>query len=188
LSTLTVQIQGNSAELRWSTVSETNNYGFEIQRKANSDADYKSIPGAFVPGHGTTLEPHSYTYVDVTVPQGVVSYRLKQIDLDGKSSFHGPVDVTNDRDAAASGASLAQNYPNPFNPVTMIRFVMPRQDRVTLKVYNSLGQQVATLVDGVESPGVHVATFDGSSLASGVYIYQLKTSDFGSTHKMLLVK
>jgi uncharacterized protein (TIGR03790 family) len=188
LSTLTVQMQGNSAELSWSTVSETNNYGFEIQRKANSDADYKSIPGAFVPGHGTTLEPHSYTYVDVTVPQGVVSYRLKQIDLDGKSSFHGPVDVTNDRDAAPSEASLAQNYPNPFNPVTMIRFVMPRQDHVTLKVYNSLGQQVATLVDGVESPGVHVATFDGSSLASGVYIYQLKTSDFGSTHKMLLVK
>jgi uncharacterized protein (TIGR03790 family) len=188
LSTLTVQMRGNSAELRWSTVSETNNYGFEIQRKASGDADYKSIPGAFVPGHGTTLDPHSYSYVDATVPSGLVSYRLKQIDLDGTFAYHGPVDVTSDQNPGAKEASLAQNYPNPFNPVTMIRFVLPRQDHVTLKVYNSLGQQVATLVDRVESPGVHVATFDGSSLASGLYIYQLKTSDFGSTHKMLLVK
>jgi uncharacterized protein (TIGR03790 family) len=188
LSTLTVQMRGNSAELKWSTVSETNNYGFEIQRKANGDADYKPIPGAFVPGHGTTLDPHSYSYVDVTMPPGMVSYRLKQIDLDGKFSYHGPVEVTNDQNAGAKEASLAQNYPNPFNPITMIRFVLPRQDHVTLKVYNSLGQQVATLVSGVEGPGVHVATFDGSALASGLYIYQLKTSDFSSTHKMLLVK
>jgi uncharacterized protein (TIGR03790 family) len=188
LATLIVQMQGNSAVLKWTTISETNNYGFEIQRKASNDADYTSIPGAFVPGHGTTLEPHSYSYVDVTVPSGAVSYRLKQIDLDGKSAYHGPVDVGNGQNAGGKEVSLAQNYPNPFNPVTMIQFVLPRQDHVTLKVYNSLGQEVATLVNGVESPGVHVAAFDGSSLASGLYIYQLKTSDFGRTHKMLLVK
>jgi uncharacterized protein (TIGR03790 family) len=188
LATLTARMIGPGAELKWSTVSETNNYGFEIQRKAPGEADYTSIPGAFVPGHGTTLEPHSYSYVDVSVPVGTVSYRLKQIDLDGKFAYHGPVDVANDQDAGTKEASLAQNYPNPFNPITMIQFVLPRQDHVTLKVYNSLGQAVATLVDGVESPGVHVATFDGSSLASGLYIYRLKTSDFSSTHKMLLVK
>jgi uncharacterized protein (TIGR03790 family) len=188
LSTLTVQMRGNSAELRWSTISETNNYGFEIQRKANSDADYKSIQGAFVPGHGTTVEPHSYSYVDATVPAGMVSYRIKQIDLDGKIAYHGPVDVENDQNAEIKEVSLSQNYPNPFNPVTMIRFVLPRQDHVTLKVYNSLGQQVATLIDGIETPGAHVASFDGSSLASGLYVYQLKTSDFTSTNKMLLVK
>jgi uncharacterized protein (TIGR03790 family) len=188
LATLTARMIGPGGELKWSTISETNNYGFEIQRKAAGEADYTSIPGAFVAGHGTTLEPHSYSYVDVSVPAGTVSYRLKQIDLDGKFAYHGPVDVTNDQNAEAKEVSLAQNYPNPFNPVTTIRFVLPRQDHVTLKVYNSLGQQVATLVDGVESPGVHIAAFDGSSLASGLYIYQLKTSDFGSTHKMLLVK
>jgi uncharacterized protein (TIGR03790 family) len=191
LATLNVRMLGNTAELKWSTVTETNNYGFEIQRKADGDADYKSLPGAFVPGHGTTLEPHSYSYVDVSVPPGTVSYRLKQIDLDGTFAYHGPVEVVNNSGGIRSGtgrASLAQNYPNPFNPTTRIEFLLPRADRVTLKVYNALGQEVATLVDGMIEAGTHMTMFDGGSLASGLYIYQLKTSDFTSTQKMLLVK
>jgi len=191
LATLTVRMLGNTAELKWSTVSETNNYGFEIQRKADGDPDYKSIPGAFVPGHGTTLEPHSYTYVDFSVPPGTVSYRLKQIDLDGKVAYHGPVEVVNNSGANRTGTgrtSLAQNYPNPFNPATVIEFVLLKSDHVTLKVYNALGQEVATLVDGMKEAGVYATKFDGNSLASGLYIYQLKTSDFTSTQKMLLVK
>jgi hypothetical protein len=191
LATLTVRMTGPGAELKWSTVSETNNYGFEIQRKADGDADYTSIPGVFIPGHGTTLESHSYSYVDVSVPPGPVSYRLKQIDLDGKVTYHGPVEVVNNSATNRTGdgrASLAQNYPNPFNPTTVIEFVLPKPDRVTLKVYNALGQEVATLVDGMKGAGIHTTKFDGSSLASGLYIYQLKTSDLTSTQKMLLVK
>lgn len=191
LATLTARMIEPGAELKWSTASETNNYGFEVQRKAAGEADYTSILGAFVPGHGTTLEPHSYSYVDVSVPAGTVSYRLKQIDLDGKFAYHGPVEVSNNSTGNRTGAgrvSLAQNYPNPFNPTTVIEFVLPKPDRVTLKVYNALGQEVATLVDGMKGAGIHTTKFDGSSLASGLYIYQLKTSDFTSTQKMLLVK
>jgi len=191
LATLTVKMLRGAAELKWSTVSETNNYGFEIQRKAEGEADFKSIPGAFVPGHGTTLEHQAYSYLDATVPPGRVSYRLKQIDLDGTFAYHGPVDVINNANGnrAQSGRiSLAQNFPNPFNPVTVIEFELPKPDYVTLKVYNALGQEVATLVDGAKEAGLHTTKFDGSSLASGLYIYQLKTNDFTSTQKMLLMK
>jgi uncharacterized protein (TIGR03790 family) len=191
LATLTARMLGNTAELKWSTVSETNNYGFEIQRKADGEADFKSIPGAFVSGHGTTLMPHTYSYVDVSVPPGTVSYRLKQTDLDGKVAYHGPVEVVNNTGGNCAGAgrvSLAQNYPNPFNPVTTIQFTLPRADHATLTVYNTLGQELATLVDGVKEAGVHVTVFDGSNLASGLYIYQLKTSDFTTTQKMLLLR
>jgi uncharacterized protein (TIGR03790 family) len=191
LASMTVRMLGNAAELKWSTVSETNNYGFEIQRKAEGEADFKSIPGAFVPGHGTTLEHQTYTYVDATVPPGKVSYQLKQIDLDGTFAYHDAVEVVNNstiNHAGAARQSLAQNFPNPFNPATVIQFELPKAEHVTLKVYNALGQEVATLVDGPKEAGLHAAKFDGSSLASGLYIYQLRTGDFTSTQKMLLVK
>jgi hypothetical protein len=84
--------------------------------------------------------------------------------------------------------SLDQNYPNPFNPLTEIRFAMPRAEFVMLKVYNLLGQEVATLVDGLMQPGVHHATFDGANLASGVYLYRVKSASFSATRKMLMMK
>jgi uncharacterized protein (TIGR03790 family) len=191
LATLTVRMLRGAAELKWSTVSETNNYGFEVQRKAEGEADFKSILGAFVPGHGTTLEHQTYSYLDVTVPPGRVSYRLKQIDLDGTFAYHDPVEVVNGSNGNHAGVgriSLAQNFPNPFNPATVIEFELPKPDYVMLKVYNALGEEVATLVDGVKQAGLHSTKFDGSSLASGLYIYQLKTNDFTSTQKMLLLK
>jgi uncharacterized protein (TIGR03790 family) len=190
LADLTVQIVLAGPQLKWSTVSETNNYGFEIQRKAKGDADYKSIRGAFVAGHGTTRKPYSYSYVDVSVPRGKVSYRLKQISLNGKFGYYGPVDVVNNSggNGASTGRVALANYPNPFNPTTVIEFLLPKPDHVTLKVYNAVGQEVATLVDGMKEAGVHAANFDGSTVASGLYIYQLKTSDFTTTQKMLLVK
>jgi hypothetical protein len=84
--------------------------------------------------------------------------------------------------------SLTQNFPNPFNPTTEIRYTVPRADRMTLKVYNLMGQEVATLVDGMVNAGTYAANFDGSKLASGVYVYRLESSNFSATHKMLLMK
>ncbi len=191
LAQFTAEISGLTAELKWSTVSETNNYGFEIQRKAEGDAGFTSLPGVFIPGHGTTLAPQNYSYTDATAPAGTVYYRLKQIDLDGTVDYFGPVKVVNNASVDHNRTGkvvLTQNFPNPFNPTTTIQFVLPKPDRVTLKVYNSIGQEVATLVDGTIGEGVHAATFSASTLASGVYIYQLKTGNFTSTQKMLLVK
>lgn len=84
--------------------------------------------------------------------------------------------------------AMYQNYPNPFNPATKIAYSLPRQVRATLKVFNILGQEVATLVDEVESPGQHTVTFDGAHLASGVYIYRLQAGEFTSSFKMILMK
>jgi hypothetical protein len=191
LATLTAQMVGQTAELKWSTISETNNYGFEIQRKADTEAEFKSIAGAFVHGHGTTLEPHSYSYVDVSVPPGKVSYRLKQIDLDGTTAYHGPVEVVNSSSVSHSRvgtAVLAQNYPNPFNPSTRIAFELPASAKVSLKIYSTLGQAVATLVDEEMGAGRHEVTWDASNMPSGVYFCRLRAGDFTTMKRMILVK
>ena len=84
--------------------------------------------------------------------------------------------------------SLHQNYPNPFNPSTTIRYGLPSRSHVVLTVYNTLGQQVATLVQGEQEAGFHEAVFDASGLASGVYLYRLQAGDFLQTKRLLLLR
>ena len=89
--------------------------------------------------------------------------------------------------------SLSQNYPNPFNPSTMIKFSVPKLSHVTLKVYNMLGQELATLVNTYKAPGKYVVSWDGKdhagkAVAGGVYFYRIKAGDFSKTMKMLLLK
>lgn len=91
-------------------------------------------------------------------------------------------------DAVPSSFSLGQNYPNPFNPTTYITFDMKRSARVSLTIYNLLGQQVATLVDEMKQAGAYRVTFDGRSLTSGIYFYRLSTDNFVETRKMVLLK
>lgn len=98
-----------------------------------------------------------------------------------------PVGVQNQTEVAES-YSLSQNYPNPFNPTTNFRFSIPKEQNVSLKFYNSMGQEVATYVDGFLKAGVYNVDFDGSSLSSGIYFYTLRTADFVETKKMMLVK
>ena len=83
---------------------------------------------------------------------------------------------------------LTQNYPNPFNPSTMIEFSIVNPEFVTLKVYNILGQEVATLVNEMKNPGNYSVRFDASNLSSGVYIYKLQTESYTATRKMILQK
>lgn len=183
---------GGGVTLRWSTLSEVNNYGFEIQRGADPGGSFTSIPGVFIPGHGTTTAPQKYSFTDQGAPGGTWYYRLKQIDLDGAVHFSDPakVDV---RAGQASGDmpsvfSLAQNYPNPFNPATVIRYSLPSKAEVTLAVYNTLGERVAVLVSGEQEKGVHDVRFDGSTLASGVYFYRLQSAGLVVTKKLSLVR
>ncbi len=84
--------------------------------------------------------------------------------------------------------NLSQNYPNPFNPTTQIKYSVPRNGFVTLKVYNILGQEVATLFSGVQRAGNYTATFDGSGFASGVYFYRLQAGSVSITKKLMLIK
>ena len=84
--------------------------------------------------------------------------------------------------------SLSQNYPNPFNPSTIINYALPQSGNVTLKVYNIIGQEVATLFQGFQKAGSYTANFDASKLASGVYMYRLQAGQFDATKKMLYLK
>jgi hypothetical protein len=86
------------------------------------------------------------------------------------------------------GFVLLQNYPNPFNPATTIRYALPARSHVTLSVYNMLGQQVATLVNGTEEAGYHDIRFDASGLASGVYFYRLRAGAYVATKEFLVLR
>ena len=140
---------------------------------------------AFVPGHGTTNAPQSYSYVDAKA-SGRVEYRLKQLDRDGSFSYSQSVEM----DLSAPAVfELSQNHPNPFNPSTLLAFTVPVTGRVSLTVYNSIGQRVATLFDGVAESGVsYERTFDASSLASGVYVARLQGEQETRLRKMVLMK
>jgi hypothetical protein len=183
---------GAGVLLRWSTLSEVNNYGFEIQRGAQPGGDFVSITGAFVPGHGTTTVPRDYSFADVSAPAGTWYYRLKQIDLDGTVHYSDPAKV----DVGPGGTvrdvpavfSLEQNFPNPFNPETIIRYGLPSGSHVLLALYNTLGERVAVLVEGEQESGFHEVRFNGSSLASGVYFYRLQAGSFVQTKKFSLLR
>jgi hypothetical protein len=185
------QVGSNRVELNWKTFSETNNYGFEIQ-KSKLPPDYASIPSAFIPGHGTSLTPHAYSWVDSSAQFGDF-YRLKQTDLDGVAHYSGGVQVGNVTDLAGNTAPpgqfrLEQNYPNPFNPSTTIHYNLPATVHVTLTVFNALGQQVASAADGLQAAGPHEVQFAGDGLASGVYFYRLRAGGFVATKRLILLK
>ncbi len=98
------------------------------------------------------------------------------------------VSIKNDGDIVKS-FELNQNYPNPFNPSTNIGFSLPSTTSVTLKVYNLLGQEVATLIDGAKmNIGTHSVLFDAGSLSSGVYFFRIEAGNFNSTKQMMLIK
>ncbi len=168
--------------LSWKTASESNNLGFEVQRARNGH-DFQTL--AFVPGAGTTATPQTYEYVDQEVTAGSYYYRLKQMDRDGAIQFTQAqyVEV-----AAPRAYALRQNYPNPFNPTTEIVYQLKERGRVSLVVYNILGEVVGTLVDQVQEAGVHRVTFDASGLPTGVFFYRLRVNGFDQVRKMAVLK
>jgi hypothetical protein len=172
----------NQVVLSWQTATETNNRIFEIERK---DAVNNFATIGFVKGAGTTTEPKEYTYIDKNILPGTYTYRLKQIDFDGRSEYSKEVEIS------LSGPvtfDLSQNYPNPFNPSTIIRFSLPEQGSVKLSVYNTLGEEVAVLVNNVLPEGLHEVKFNAKSQPSGTYIYRLQQNNSVSIKKMLLLQ
>ena len=194
LTSFTASVRSKGIELAWKTATEVNNYGFEIEKKAVSgwplansqqpNANNWSKIG-FVEGNGTTNSPKSYNFVDVSA-QGKVAYRLKQIDRDGKFEYSNVVEIASAN--VVTKYSLMQNHPNPFNPSTVISYQLPLDGYVTLKVYDMIGKEVATLVNGMQEAGEHTTSFNASHLPSGLYFYSLQSKNFNATKKMLLVK
>jgi len=193
LASFTGQYAENVVRLHWLTLSEINDYGFYVQRRHAADSTWVVLPGSFVPGHGTTNQPHEYALTDRPSGEGLWQYRLKQVDLDGSVHFTDPiaVDVTTGVDGTASSCFvLEQNYPNPFNPATNIRFAVPvgASRLVSLRLFDVLGREVATLVHAEMGPGAHEVVLDGSSLAGGTYFYRLDAGILSSVKRMLLIK
>ncbi|WP_337873114.1 M14 family zinc carboxypeptidase [Ignavibacterium sp.] len=192
LASFTATALDNSVELNWITSSELNNSGFEIQRKTLEENSQWTKIG-FVDGSGTTTEPMTYTFTDKNPANGVNLYRLKQIDFDGGYKIFNSVAVEFN---SPSKFALEQNYPNPFNPTTMISFVIPNGMRnlVTLKVYDILGNEVATLVDEYKEAGTYKVEFstgsfgNASDLPSGMYLYKLTAGKFTAVRKMMVIK
>jgi hypothetical protein len=187
LTSFTSTVAGNNVTLNWSTATETNNQGFEVERSFEGD---EFTTTGFVAGHGTTTEPKSYSYTDNNLVTGSYSYRLKQVDFGGTFSYS---DVVNVDVTAPAEFDLAQNYPNPFNPSTRIDFSLAVDSKVSLKVFNVLGQEVSNLLNGNLSAGSHQLNFDASALNSGVYLYRIEANgidgaNFVSVKKMILTK
>jgi hypothetical protein len=182
LTSFTYSITKTAVALFWSTASETNSYGFEIER-SNDGKGFITI--GFVKGKGTTSENTDYSFTDNNEIPGIYSYRLKIMDLDG--SFEYSDVITADLTAPVEFA-LVQNYPNPFNPSTIIKYALPAGGRVSLTVYDPLGTIVKVLVDEFKDAGVHSVNFDASGLSTGVYFYSIKTDNFSTTKKMLYLK
>jgi hypothetical protein len=190
LVSFTSVVNNNSVVLEWVTASEINNLGFEIeksQKSSRQDRDksqnWERI--AFISGYGTTTETQFYFFIDENVKPGLYSYRLKQIDFDGIFEFSNEIEV---EVFAPNEFSLEQNYPNPFNPTTIIKYSIPMEERVTLKIYNSLGEEAATLIDEIKQAGYYQTIFDAANLASGVYFYLIQAGNFLMVKKMIITK
>jgi hypothetical protein len=187
LTSFTAKYLNDEVVLNWQTATETNNSGFEIERsqksKVKNQMDWTQI--SFVEGRGTTTEITNYIYMDKITEPGQYTYRLKQIDFDGSSTYSQVVEVNI---SSPIDFVLYQNYPNPFNPTTTIKFALPVESRVKINVFNSLGQLVETIMDNEMESGYHEVNFNASRLASGVYLYQLQAQDYVSVKKMLLIK
>ena len=168
LTSFTAQYVGSTTQLNWTTATELNNLGFDIQRSTNGN-EFVTI--GFVLGKGTTTQVQNYSYVDKTTSPNInYAYRLKQIDFNGSYNYS---EVVNLGESNPLSFELLQNYPNPFNPSTTISIGLPVQSDVSLDVYNITGERVLSLYNGVLAAGNYNYTVDASNLTSGIYVYVL---------------
>ncbi len=173
---------GTDVELKWTTATETNNQGFQIERM-NASGSFEQA--GYVAGFGTTTEPKAYSFIDSKLESGNYTYRLKQIDFDGTFTYSEEVNVEVELPLEYS---LEQNYPNPFNPSTMIKYSIPEDGNVKLAVYNMLGEEVASIVNTTQKAGRYEVNFNASQLSSGVYVYRIEAANFTSSKKLMLLK
>jgi len=191
LSYFTTSTKQRNVILRWRTEWELNNHGFEIERSSLDDNlnvnSWTKI--GFVSGKGTTFEGNEYVFNDIKLNTGKYKYRLRQIDLNGNYEYFTCDDVV--EIGLPSEFALSQNYPNPSNPVSKIDYQLPVESYVNISVYDLSGKLVKTLVDGNIKEGYHTVIFDGSNLASGIYIYRIRAygrQNFTAVRKLVLIK
>jgi Lamin Tail Domain/Secretion system C-terminal sorting domain len=190
LTTFAANVFENDVNLNWETATEVNNYGFEIERKivtqiaSNLSNTWGKI--GFVNGHGNSNSTKNYSFQDNSISlSGGYSYRLKQIDIDGKYEYSQIVEV---EIGIPTEFEVAQNFPNPFNPTTSISFSLPEKANVEVVIYSMLGEIVHTLVNSEMEAGKYRYDFNASNLSSGTYIYRVSTGNNVEVRKMILLK
>ncbi|MEJ2616483.1 MAG: T9SS type A sorting domain-containing protein [Ignavibacteriaceae bacterium] len=190
LISFTASLENKLVKLKWQTATELNNKGFEIERK-NRDSEYKNQDNkgwtriGFVEGSGSTTEFQFYSFTDKNPTGGSnFIYRIKQIDFDGSYKYSDEIEVN----IIPEKFLLSQNYPNPFNPSTTIKYSLKEESRVQIKVYNSIGQEVAALVNEIKPAGYYSIIFNAKGLPSGIYFYKISAGSFSQVKKMLLIK
>ncbi len=188
-TTLTTGVQ-----LDWTTVSETNSLGFYVERNAPSTGTFTTLSD-LIPGAGTSLQQHQYQWTDAKVTNGSYNYRLRLVDLDGTTTYSNPITVTvsgllgvGDTRSLPTQFALQQNYPNPFNPSTVINYELPTAAYVHLTVYDMLGKEVATLINGTQDAGYKSVQFSAENLPSGIYAYRLTAGSYVEVKKMAILK
>lgn len=183
-------VENSGVTLRWQTLTETDNYGFEIQRKpGDRHSGDEWIPVGFVKGAGNSSAPNGYEFTDGGIPADAttLTYRIRQINRDASYSFSEAIEIG--LNAYPAEFALEQNYPNPFNATTNITFSVDRTGYAELKVYDVLGRHVASPLSGDAAAGRrYTVPFDASALASGVYFYELRSAGKAGTKRMLLMK
>jgi len=195
LSAFSAVIIGSAVKLKWTTDTEVNNFGFEIERntplyplsrgEAEGRGVWKNI--GFVNGNGNSSAPKDYSFEDNALPDNAntIYYRLKQIDNDGQYEYSEIIEVSFNK---PMDFSLNQNFPNPFNPETKISWQSQVDSWQKLKIFDILGNEVATLVDEFKPAGYYEINFNAAQLGSGIYFYQLKAGRFLETKKMIITK
>lgn len=179
-------VNNDEVTLNWETSTELNNKGFEIERALKtSPSNLNWIKVGYVNGNGTTTEHKKYSFVDKNLEAASYLYRLKQIDFDGSFIYSQEIeaDIT-----SPLIFELSQNYPNPFNPVTIIKYQLPVDGFVSLKVYDVLGSEIKTLVNEFKNSGYYEVEFNATNIPSGVYFYKIQTENFSAVKKMILAR
>ena len=211
LSSFTANCVEENVKVMWVTGSELDNAGFNIHRNELEDGEYIRINDELISAQGNENAGANYSYIDSDVVMGrTYFYKLEFVDLVSYSTWYGPITITLSPTGVAEGPSdaipgvfgLAQNYPNPFNVTTTIHYALPVTGErelvsslvhTTLKIYNILGQEVVTLVDGAKEAGYHSVKWDGTDnsgqeVPSGVYLYRITAGTWSDAKRMVLLK
>ncbi len=187
--------------LEWVTESEIQNAGFHIYRATRAQGPFYRITSALIPGGGNSSHPRHYRFVDRNVViDSTYWYKLQDVDINGHTAFHPAISITITRKqnggdllTVPTHFYLNPNFPNPFNQSTLIRFGVPEQSQVSLKIYDIQGRLVKILYDGEMAAGHYRTHWNGENqsgnpVASGIYLLRLDAPYFSRTYRMLLVR
>ena len=198
LQSFYAEVSNDGVIIRWSTASEPENAGFNLYRSINENANYEKINPTIIPAKGTATSGAEYSFSDNPPQRGTYYYKLQDIDLQGRSNYHGPISITitnvkSENSNLPDKYFLAQNYPNPFNPETVIQYGLPEPSFVVLNIFDIKGHLVKTIEYGYKQPGYHSVIWNGKNeagitVSSGIYIYVLKANKFYQTKKMIIMK